>query len=96
MQWVAGGAVAEAVIARNGEQIVLVRFPQSERKAEPNLASTAMAELRFAGAPRKPLAERCGRSSRVCAGDRGMEAVDGLRTGGVVATSDSAGRRLCA
>ena len=57
MQWVAGGAVAEAVIARNGGQIVLVMFPESERKAEPNLASTAMAELRFAGAPRKQLAD---------------------------------------
>ena len=57
MQWVAGGAVAEAVIARNGEQIVLVTVPESARKAEPNLASTAIAELRFAGAPRKQLAD---------------------------------------
>src|SRR5580692_7266580 len=57
VQWVAGGAVAEAVIARSGEQIVVVRIPEGERKAEANLASTAMAELRFAGAPRKPLAD---------------------------------------
>src|SRR5580704_8899719 len=39
VQWVAAGAVAEAVIARNGEQIVLVAVPESERKAEANLAS---------------------------------------------------------
>jgi 3-oxochol-4-en-24-oyl-CoA dehydrogenase len=57
VQWVASGAVAEAVIARNGEQIVLVAFPESERKAEANLGSTAMAELRFAGAPRTLLAD---------------------------------------
>ena len=57
MQWVAGGAVAEAVIARDGEQIVLVAVPESERKAEPNLASTPIAELRFGGAPRKLLSD---------------------------------------
>ena len=56
VQWVAGGAVAEAVIARSGEQIVVVRIPEGERKAEANLASTPIAELRFAGAPRTPLA----------------------------------------
>jgi alkylation response protein AidB-like acyl-CoA dehydrogenase len=60
VQWVAAGAVAEAVIARNGEQIVLVAVPESERKAEANLASTAMAELRFAGAPHTLLADDAG------------------------------------
>jgi alkylation response protein AidB-like acyl-CoA dehydrogenase len=62
VQWVAGGAVAEAVIARDGERIVLVTFPESERRAEANLASTAMAELRFAGASRKLLADRRSRN----------------------------------
>ena len=57
VQWVAGGAVAEAVIARCGEQIVLVEFPQSARRAEANLASTAIAELNFAGAPRTLLSD---------------------------------------
>ena len=70
VQWIAGGAVAEAVIARSGEQIVLVEVPESERKAEANLASTAMAELRFAGAPRsrspamRPVVARLHRRSR--------------------------------
>src|SRR5271165_3942172 len=33
LQWVAAGAVAQAVIARSGEQIVLVEFAESERRA---------------------------------------------------------------
>lgn len=50
VQWVAGGAVAEGVIARDGDQIVLIAIPESERKGEPNLASTPIAELRLGGA----------------------------------------------
>ena len=50
VQWVAGGAVAEAVIARNGDRIVLVSIPEGERKGEPNLASTPIAELRLGSA----------------------------------------------
>jgi alkylation response protein AidB-like acyl-CoA dehydrogenase len=57
VQWVAGGAVAEAVIARDGNQIVLIAIPESARKAEANLASTATAELRLGGAPRKLLTD---------------------------------------
>lgn len=41
-QWVAGGAVADAVIARDGEKVVLVA---GEKKGEDNLASTPIAEL---------------------------------------------------
>jgi len=48
VQWVAGGAVAQAVIARDGDQIVLIAVPDSARVAEPNLASTPIAELRLA------------------------------------------------
>ena len=44
-QWVAGGLVANAVIARRGNQVVLVTVPESARKAEDNLAATPMAEL---------------------------------------------------
>lgn len=46
-QWVAGGAVAEAVIARDGEQVVLLQVPAAARAAEDNLASTPIAELRL-------------------------------------------------
>ena len=56
VQWVAGGAVAEAVIARDGDHIVLVAIPESERNSEPNLASTPIAELRLGGAKRTVLA----------------------------------------
>lgn len=54
-QWIAGGAVAQAVIARDGEEIVLIQLAGSDRKAEPNLASTAIAELQLAGKPRTVL-----------------------------------------
>ena len=48
VQWVAGGAVAEAVIARDGDEIVLVSLSESERKSEANLASIPIAECRLA------------------------------------------------
>jgi 3-oxochol-4-en-24-oyl-CoA dehydrogenase len=56
VQWVAGGAVAEVVIARKADEIVLVTIPESERKGEPNLASTPLAELRLGSAPQKVIA----------------------------------------
>jgi alkylation response protein AidB-like acyl-CoA dehydrogenase len=46
---VAGGAVAEAVIARQYDSIVLVSIPESARGGEENLASTPIAELDLAG-----------------------------------------------
>jgi 3-oxochol-4-en-24-oyl-CoA dehydrogenase len=47
VQWIAGGAVADAVIARRGQDVVLISVPEAARKAEPNLASTPIAELNF-------------------------------------------------
>lgn len=44
-QWVPGGLVAEAVVARRGNDIVLVTVPEAARKAEENLASTPIAEI---------------------------------------------------
>jgi alkylation response protein AidB-like acyl-CoA dehydrogenase len=49
-QWVAGGAIAEAVIARKANQVVLVAVPSSERKGESTLASTPIAQLNLGGA----------------------------------------------
>ena len=43
--------MAEAVIARKGDQIVLIQVPEGGRKSESNLASTPIAELRLAEAP---------------------------------------------
>lgn len=47
LQWVAGGAVADAVLARDGDQLLLLEVPASARQAEANLASTPVAELRL-------------------------------------------------
>jgi alkylation response protein AidB-like acyl-CoA dehydrogenase len=55
LQWVAGGAVADAVVARDGEQLVLIEVPQGARKAEDNLAATPIAELALKGLPRTVL-----------------------------------------
>jgi alkylation response protein AidB-like acyl-CoA dehydrogenase len=44
-QWIAGGSVAEAVIARRGSEIVLIGVPQGARQAEDNLAATPIAEI---------------------------------------------------
>lgn len=49
LQWVAGGAVASAVVARKGNQVILVNLPAGERFEE-NLASTPIAELKLDGA----------------------------------------------
>ncbi|MFD2430046.1 acyl-CoA dehydrogenase [Sphingobium scionense] len=45
VQWVGGGLVAEAVLARSGDDIILVTVPADARKAEDNLASTPIAEI---------------------------------------------------
>ena len=45
VQWVAGGTVADAVVARSGNDVVLIGVPESARKAEENLATTPMAEI---------------------------------------------------
>jgi alkylation response protein AidB-like acyl-CoA dehydrogenase len=55
-QWVAGGAVADAVIARRGEQVVLITLLPSAQRGEPTLASTPLAELQLAEAPQTVIA----------------------------------------
>lgn len=45
VQWIGGGQVAQAVIARQGEEIVLISVPDTGRIAEDNLASTPIAEI---------------------------------------------------
>jgi alkylation response protein AidB-like acyl-CoA dehydrogenase len=55
VQWVAGGAVAEAVLAHDGDQVVLIPVTPEHRKGEPNLASTPIAQLRLGGAERSVL-----------------------------------------
>ncbi|MBW8784359.1 MAG: acyl-CoA dehydrogenase [Novosphingobium sp.] len=44
-QWIGGGAVAETVVARRGDAVVLVEVTASARKAEDNLSSTPLAEI---------------------------------------------------
>jgi len=56
-QWVAGGAVANAVIGRKGDQVVLVTIAQGAAKYEENLASTAIAELDLGNADTTVLGE---------------------------------------
>ncbi len=56
VQWVAGGAVADAVVACDGSQIVLAT-PAGGDRGEANLASTPMAELDLSAAQRTVLAE---------------------------------------
>lgn len=50
VQWVAGGSIADAVIARDGDRIVLITVPETMRRGEPNLASIPIAELCLGGA----------------------------------------------
>src|SRR5207244_924391 len=50
-QWIAGGLVAEAVVARKGNDVVLIAVPAEARVAEENLASTPIAEIDLAALP---------------------------------------------
>ncbi|SER23029.1 Acyl-CoA dehydrogenase [Solimonas aquatica] len=70
LQWVAGGAVADAVLARAQDQLLLLSLPAELRKAEENLAQTAIAELDLSRAPRRVLASG-GEASRAFA--QGLE-----------------------
>ncbi len=56
VQWVAGGAVAQAVIAKKGDKVLLVSLPEGER-FEANLASTPIAELNLDAADAVVLGE---------------------------------------
>jgi alkylation response protein AidB-like acyl-CoA dehydrogenase len=49
-QFVAAGSVAELVVARRGDQVLLLRVPETARPAEANLASNALAEVDLAQA----------------------------------------------
>ncbi|MFC0206340.1 acyl-CoA dehydrogenase [Novosphingobium soli] len=49
-QWIAGGTVARAVIARRGSEVVLAVLAEGAAKAEENLATTPIAEIELAAA----------------------------------------------
>lgn len=51
VQWIAGGSVAEAVVARNGNDVVVVKVPEAAHAGEENLASTPIAEVDLGAAP---------------------------------------------
>jgi alkylation response protein AidB-like acyl-CoA dehydrogenase len=55
-QWVAGGLVADAVVARYGGDIVLVTPAEGARIPEETLADTPLAEIDLAAQPRTVLA----------------------------------------
>ena len=44
-QWVAGGAVADAVIAMRGNDVVLISLAEDSRNVEPTLADNALAQI---------------------------------------------------
>jgi alkylation response protein AidB-like acyl-CoA dehydrogenase len=51
VQWVAGGRVADAVLARRGDSVLLINLPKDQRRGEPNLASTPLAEIGLSDLP---------------------------------------------
>jgi alkylation response protein AidB-like acyl-CoA dehydrogenase len=56
MQWLAGGANADAVIARKGNDIVAVTLIEADRRIEENLASNGIGEVDLGKAPATVLA----------------------------------------
>ena len=61
-QWVAGGAVADAVLTLAGDEVSLRILSPQERVCEPNLASTPMAEIDLGSGERLILSS--GKSTR--------------------------------
>ena len=57
VQWVAGGAVAEAVVCRRGNAVVMATIPPSARGGEENLAPTPLAEIDLGAAELTELAQ---------------------------------------
>lgn len=56
VQWIGGGQVAQQVVARRGDAILLIEVPQSARRMEDNLAATPMAEIDLRALPHRVLA----------------------------------------
>lgn len=56
LQWVAGGAVADGVVALRGDDVVLAAVAPDRRHGEASLASTPLAELALADLPQVVLA----------------------------------------
>lgn len=50
-QWIAGGAVADVVVARSGQDVVLISLSESARNSEATLASTPLAEIDLSAHP---------------------------------------------
>jgi 3-oxochol-4-en-24-oyl-CoA dehydrogenase len=69
-QWVSGGAVANGVIARDGDAIYLVVPTAAERQAVVNLASTPMAKITLNGTNRTLLAKG---AAAIAAYEAGLE-----------------------
>ncbi len=56
VQWLAGGAHADFVVARNGDDVVLVTLGEADRKLEENLASNGIGEVDLSAAAQTVLA----------------------------------------
>jgi len=56
VQWLAGGANADLVLARKGDDLVLVTLDEKDRKPEPNLASNGIGEVDLSAARQAVLA----------------------------------------
>jgi 3-oxochol-4-en-24-oyl-CoA dehydrogenase len=57
IQWISGGAVADAVIARDGENVVLISLATDAQTTEATLASTPIAELSLLSGERVVLSD---------------------------------------
>jgi alkylation response protein AidB-like acyl-CoA dehydrogenase len=55
-QWIAGGAVAHAVVARRGDDVVLIALGEGETRGEDNLGGTPLAEIALGDRPADVLA----------------------------------------
>jgi len=56
LQWLAGGAHADLVVARNGDAVVVISLSAADRHPEPSLASNGIGEVNLAGAVQTALA----------------------------------------
>ncbi len=98
LQWVAGGSAANAVIARNGDDVVLINLPEGAGKAEANLATTPISEIDLGTLPAVVLASG---DDAIAAFDGGLEewkllmacALSGLSRAALMMAAEYSGER---
>ena len=90
-QWLAGGAHADLVVARKGDDVVLVSLHEKDREAEENLASNGIAEVDLGAASHTVLASGVDATNAFAAALEEWHLLMAAALSGLAQTGDQAG-----